>query len=260
LRTGRKPDELRTVRITPNVVKHADGSVLMQIGDTHVICTAVIVDGVPQWLRKSQRGWLTAEYSMLPAATSERGMREAVRGKQSGRTHEIQRLIGRSLRAVTDMGVIGERTIYIDCDVVQADGGTRTASISGGYAALHLAMAKLSERERMKELPLFDSVAAVSVGVVDGEVPVRRVLRRQENELGVADADAIAAAQRMIGLDARAVEIRAVRAAEVLQRPFAVFRDDLGVAPREVAVLDRNRALGGTPDRHRRADERLAER
>ena len=170
MRTGRKADELRTVRITPNVVKHADGSVLMQIGDTHVICTAVIVDGVPQWLRKSQRGWLTAEYSMLPAATSERGMREAVRGKQSGRTHEIQRLIGRSLRAVTDMGVIGERTIYIDCDVVQADGGTRTASISGGYAALHLAMAKLRERERMTELPLFDSVAAVSVGVVDGEV------------------------------------------------------------------------------------------
>jgi ribonuclease PH len=170
LRTGRKADELRTVRITPNVVKHADGSVLMQIGDTHVICTAVVVDSVPQWLRKSQRGWLTAEYSMLPAATSERGMREAVRGKQSGRTHEIQRLIGRSLRAVTDMGVIGERTIYIDCDVVQADGGTRTASISGGYAALHLAMTKLRERERLTELPLFDSVAAVSVGVVDGEV------------------------------------------------------------------------------------------
>ena len=169
MRTGRKADELRTVRITPNVVKHADGSVLMQIGDTHVICTAVVVDGVPQWLRKSQRGWLTAEYSMLPAATSERSMREAVRGKQSGRTHEIQRLIGRSLRAVTDMGVIGERTIYIDCDVVQADGGTRTASISGGYAALHLAMAKLRERERLTELPLFDSVAAVSVGVVDGE-------------------------------------------------------------------------------------------
>jgi ribonuclease PH len=170
LRTGRKADEMRTVRITPNVVKHADGSVLMQIGDTHVICTAVVVDGVPQWLRKSQRGWLTAEYSMLPAATSERSMREAVRGKQSGRTHEIQRLIGRSLRAVTDMGVIGERTIYIDCDVVQADGGTRTASISGGYAALHLALAKLTERERMKDLPLFDSVAAVSVGVVDNEV------------------------------------------------------------------------------------------
>jgi ribonuclease PH len=170
LRTGRKADEMRTVRITPNVVKHADGSVLMQIGDTHVICTAVVVDGVPQWLRKSQRGWLTAEYSMLPAATSERSMREAVRGKQSGRTHEIQRLIGRSLRAVTDMGVLGERTIYIDCDVVQADGGTRTASISGGYAALHLALAKLTERERMKDLPLFDSVAAVSVGVVDNEV------------------------------------------------------------------------------------------
>jgi ribonuclease PH len=169
VRTGRKADELRPVRITPNVVKHADGSVLMQVGDTHVICTAVVVDGVPFWLRHSRRGWLTAEYSMLPAATSERGVREAVRGKQSGRTHEIQRLIGRSLRAVTDTGVIGERTVYIDCDVVQADGGTRTASISGGYVALHLAMAKLRERERLTELPLFDSVAAVSVGVVGGE-------------------------------------------------------------------------------------------
>lgn len=170
MRTGRKADELRPVRITPNIAKHADGSVLMQVGDTHVICTAVVVDGVPAWLRNSRRGWLTAEYSMLPAATTERGMREAVRGKQSGRTHEIQRLIGRSLRAVTDMGVIGERTIYIDCDVVQADGGTRTASISGGYAALHLALARLRERENLKELPLFDSVAAVSVGVVDDEV------------------------------------------------------------------------------------------
>ncbi len=170
MRTGRKADELRPVRITPNVVKHADGSVLMQVGDTHVICTAVVTDGVPPWLRNSRRGWLTAEYSMLPAATGERSVREAVRGKQSGRTHEIQRLIGRSLRAVTDMGVIGERTIYIDCDVVQADGGTRTASISGGYAALHLAMTKLREREHLTELPLFDSVAAVSVGVVDDEL------------------------------------------------------------------------------------------
>jgi ribonuclease PH len=170
MRTGRNADELRPVRITPNIAKHADGSVLMQVGDTHVICTAVVVDGVPAWLRNSKRGWLTAEYSMLPAATTTRGMREAVRGKQSGRTHEIQRLIGRSLRAVTDMGVIGERTVYVDCDVVQADGGTRTASISGGYAALHLAMSKLRDREHLKELPLFDSVAAVSVGVVDDEV------------------------------------------------------------------------------------------
>jgi len=216
LRTGRKADEMRAVRITPDVVKHADGSVLMQIGDTHVICTAVVVDGVPQWLRKSQRGWLTAEYSMLPAATSERSMREAVRGKQSGRTHEIQRLIGRSLRAVTDMGVIGERTIYIDCDVVQADGGTRTASISGGYAALHLALTKLAERERMKELPLFDSVAAVSVGVVDNEALLD--LDYEEDSAAAVDMNVV-----MTGTG-RLIEVQATAEGE----PFArATLDDL---------------------------------
>jgi ribonuclease PH len=156
--------------MTPGIVKSADGSVLIELGETKVICTAKLVDGVPQWLRNSRRGWLTAEYSMLPAATQQRGQREAVRGKQSGRTHEIQRMIGRSLRAVTDMGVIGERTVYIDCDVIQADGGTRTASISGAYVALSIAMGRLREREKMAELPLFDSVAAVSVGVVDGRL------------------------------------------------------------------------------------------
>ena len=170
MRTERKADELRPLKMTPGIVKSADGSVLIELGETKVICTAKLVDGVPQWLRNSRRGWLTAEYSMLPAATQQRGQREAVRGKQSGRTHEIQRMIGRSLRAVTDMGVIGERTVYIDCDVIQADGGTRTASISGAYVALSIAMGRLREREKMAELPLFDSVAAVSVGVVDGRL------------------------------------------------------------------------------------------
>lgn len=170
MRTERKADELRPLKMTPGIVKSADGSVLIELGETKVICTAKLVDGVPQWLRNSRRGWLTAEYSMLPAATQQRGQREAVRGKQSGRTHEIQRMIGRSLRAVTDMGVIGERTIYIDCDVIQADGGTRTASISGAYVALSIAMGRLREREKMAELPLFDSVAAVSVGVVEGKL------------------------------------------------------------------------------------------
>jgi len=170
VRTERKADELRPLKMTPGIVKSADGSVLIELGETKVICTAKLVDGVPQWLRNSRRGWLTAEYSMLPAATQQRGQREAVRGKQSGRTHEIQRMIGRSLRAVTDMGVIGERTVYIDCDVIQADGGTRTASISGAYVALSIAMGRLREREKMAELPLFDSVAAVSVGVVDGRL------------------------------------------------------------------------------------------
>jgi len=170
VRTKRAAGELRPLKITPDIIKTADGSVLIELGETKVICTAKIVDGVPQWLRGSRRGWLTAEYSMLPAATLDRGVREAVRGKQTGRTHEIQRMIGRSLRAVTDMGVIGERTIYIDCDVIQADGGTRTASVSGAYVALYKAMASLRERENMAELPLFESVAAVSVGVVNDEL------------------------------------------------------------------------------------------
>ena len=143
-RTGRDHGELRPLTMTTGFVKNADGSVFVRLGDTHVICTAKIVDGVPGWRRGSGFGWLTAEYSMLPTATSERTPREASRGRQSGRTHEIQRLIGRSLRAVVDFGVLGERTVYIDCDVVQADGGTRTASISGAYVALVLAIRKLA--------------------------------------------------------------------------------------------------------------------
>jgi ribonuclease PH len=169
-RTGRDHDELRPLTMTTGFVKNADGSVFAQLGDTHVICTAKIVDGVPGWRRGSGFGWLTAEYSMLPTATSERTPREASRGRQTGRTHEIQRLIGRSLRAVVDFGVLGERTVYIDCDVVQADGGTRTASISGAYVALVLAIRRLAASEQWKELPLFEDVAAVSLGVVGDEV------------------------------------------------------------------------------------------
>ncbi|MBM3147085.1 MAG: ribonuclease PH [Actinobacteria bacterium] len=169
MRKERAADELRPLTITCDVAKNADGSALIKLGDTHVLCTAKVVPGVPAWLRGSRRGWLTAEYSMLPAATASRSPREAVSGRQSGRTQEIQRLIGRSLRAVTDMGMVPDRTIYIDCDVLQADGGTRVAAISGGYVALHLALAKIRDAERLKELPLFDSLAAVAVGVVDGE-------------------------------------------------------------------------------------------
>ena len=169
MRSGRSAGELRPLSIECGVVRNADGSVLIKLGETHVICTAKLVNGVPGWLRGSGKGWLTAEYSMLPAATNTRGQREAVSGRQSGRTQEIQRLIGRSLRAVTDLAALGERTIYIDCDVVQADGGTRVASISGAYIALHLALTQLSGKERKRELPLFDSVAAVAVGIVDGE-------------------------------------------------------------------------------------------
>jgi ribonuclease PH len=185
VRTQRGAEEVRPIAIERDVVKPADGSALIKIGETHVVCTAKITDGVPAWLRGAGRGWLTAEYSMLPASTLTRTPREAVRGKQSGRTMEIQRLIGRSLRAVTDLGMLKDRTVYIDCDVLQADGGTRTASISGAYVALYLALAKLKEAEGLHELPLFDSVAAVSVGVVDG----RSLLDLDYDEDVAADVD-----------------------------------------------------------------------
>ena len=169
MRTGRRADELRPVRITPAIAKFAAGSARIELGDTQVHCTASLSDGVPGWLRGAGRGWLTAEYSMLPGATPTRTAREAARGRQGGRTMEIQRLIGRSLRAVIDPGVIGERTIAVDCDVLQADGGTRTASISGAYVAVYQVALKLKDLLGLNELPLFDSISAVSVGIVDGQ-------------------------------------------------------------------------------------------
>jgi ribonuclease PH len=170
VRTGRRADETRPVRIEPAVAKFAAGSARIELGDTHVLCTASLADGVPGWLRGSGRGWLTAEYSMLPGATPTRTARESVRGRQSGRTMEIQRLIGRSLRGVVDLGIIGERTITLDCDVLQADGGTRTAAVTGAYVAVYQVALKLKELIGLSELPLFDSLCAVSVGVVDGRV------------------------------------------------------------------------------------------
>ncbi len=166
---GRPADSIRPLKFTPAIIEWADGSVLIEAGKTKVICAATIQDGVPPWLRGQGSGWVTAEYSMLPAATPGRKIREAVRGKQEGRTVEIQRLVGRSLRAVVDMRSLGDRTIWIDCDVLQADGGTRCASVSGAYVALHLALAGLVDKDYIKELPLKDSVAAVSVGVWEGE-------------------------------------------------------------------------------------------
>ena len=170
VRTGRRADETRPVRIEPAVAKFAAGSARIELGDTHVLCTASLADGVPGWLRGSGRGWLTAEYSMLPGATPTRTARESVRGRQSGRTMEIQRLIGRSLRGVVDLGIIGERTITLDCDVLQADGGTRTASVTGAYVAVYQVALKLKELIGLNEVPLFDSLCAVSVGLVDGQV------------------------------------------------------------------------------------------
>ena len=168
MRTGRKADELRPLSIEPAVAKFAAGSARIALGDTIVLCTASLSDGVPRWLRSSGRGWLTAEYSMLPGATPTRTAREAVRGRQSGRTMEIQRLIGRSLRSVVDLGIVGERTIAVDCDVLQADGGTRTASITGAYVAVYQVALKIKDLLGLGEVPLFDSLSAISVGVVDG--------------------------------------------------------------------------------------------
>ncbi len=167
---GRQWDELRTVRITRHYIKHAEGSVLIEVGDTRVICNATVQGGVPPFLKDTGTGWVTAEYSMLPRSTHTRAARESVRGKLGGRTQEIQRLIGRSLRSVTDLNAFGERTILLDCDVIQADGGTRTASITGAYVALTDAFGWLKARGEIGAIPITDSVAAVSVGVVGEEM------------------------------------------------------------------------------------------
>ena len=167
--SGRASTELRSVRITRNYTKHAEGSVLVEFGDTKVICTASVESGVPRFLKGQGQGWLTAEYGMLPRATGQRNQREASKGKQGGRTLEIQRLIGRSLRAALDMSKLGENTIYIDCDVIQADGGTRTASITGAMVAVADALKVLKKRGGLKGEPLKQMVAAVSVGIYQGE-------------------------------------------------------------------------------------------
>ena len=166
---NRLPEQLRPSRITPHFLVHAEGSVLVEAGRTKVICTASVEDRVPPFRRNSGKGWVTAEYGMLPRATSTRTQREASAGRVGGRTQEIQRLIGRSLRAVTRMEELGERTITLDCDVIQADGGTRTASITGAFVALVLALQQLRERDLLRTMPVSDFVAATSVGIVDGE-------------------------------------------------------------------------------------------
>lgn len=165
---GRALDELRPVTIRTNFIRPAEGSALIEIGETKVICTATVEEKVPSFLQRTGKGWITAEYAMLPRATQERTQREASRGRQGGRTMEIQRLIGRSLRAAIDFELLGERTVWIDCDVIQADGGTRTASITGGYVALTLALAKLYINRQLASWPMQDSVAAVSVGLIEG--------------------------------------------------------------------------------------------
>ena len=182
---GRAPNQMRTVSIKKNFIKHAEGSVLIQVGDTKVICNASVEEKVPPFLRDKKQGWVTAEYSMLPRSTHTRMSRESSRGKVSGRTQEIQRLIGRSLRAVVDMQQLGERTIWIDCDVIQADGGTRTASITGAFVAMCLAMKQLKKDKKIETIPIKDFVAATSVGVLEG----KKILDLEYSEDSVAEVD-----------------------------------------------------------------------
>ena len=184
--SGRAHDQLRTISLEPHFSKHAEGSCLVRFGDTHVLCTASVDEGVPRFLKNTGLGWVTAEYGMLPRSTHSRTDREAAKGKQSGRTQEIQRLIGRALRAVTDRAAMGEKQIKIDCDVIQADGGTRTAAITGSFVALHLAFQHLMQIGALKTMPLTDHVAAVSCGIYQGT----SVLDLDYAEDSTAQADA----------------------------------------------------------------------
>jgi ribonuclease PH len=184
--SGRAPDQMRKVSLETGFSKYAEGSCLAKFGDTHVLCTATVEERVPPFLRNTGKGWVTAEYGMLPRSTHTRTDREAARGRQSGRTQEIQRLIGRSLRAVTDLAALGERQIRIDCDVIQADGGTRTAGITGSYVALHRALSGLVSQGQLSALPLTDSVAAISCGVCGGSA----VLDLDYAEDSAAETDA----------------------------------------------------------------------
>ena len=226
--SGRQPDQLRDVRLTRRYTKHAEGSVLVEFGDTKVICTASVVEGVPPFLRGKGQGWLTAEYGMLPRSTGSRMNREAARGKQGGRTVEIQRLIGRSLRAAIDLDALGENTIQVDCDVIQADGGTRTASITGAWVALADAVAFLQEKGLVKDSPLRRAIASVSVGIYQG-VPV---LDLDYPEDSSADTDM----NVVMGDDGGIIEIQGTAEAE----PFteAEFAAMMALAKKGIGELN----------------------
>jgi len=200
---NRAPDQLRAVQIHPDYVSTAEGSVLIGVGNTRVICTASVEETVPSFLRNSGKGWVTAEYGMLPRATLTRTTRESARGKIGGRTHEIQRLIGRSLRAVVDLEKLGERSVLLDCDVIQADGGTRTASITGAFVALAMALQKLVQAGTLPSTPLRDSVAAVSVGIVDGQ-PLLDLCYEEDSRADVDMNVVMTAAGKFIELQATA--------------------------------------------------------
>jgi ribonuclease PH len=234
--SGRAPNEMRAVTLEPGFAKYAEGSCLARFGDTHVLCTATVEEKVPPFLRNTGRGWVTAEYGMLPRSTHTRTDREAARGKQSGRTQEIQRLIGRSLRAVTDLAALGERQVRIDCDVLQADGGTRTAAITGSYVALHQALQRLVDAKLVAGLPLIDAVAAISCGIHESGA----VLDLDYAEDSTAETDANFVLTGKGGI----VEIQAT--AEHMPFAEAQFAELLTLARRGVAQLIalQRRALG----------------
>ncbi|MGE5148192.1 MAG: ribonuclease PH [Candidatus Eiseniibacteriota bacterium] len=234
--SGRAPGALRPVSLEPGFAKHAEGSCLARFGDTHVLCTATVEERVPPFLRNTGRGWVTAEYGMLPRSTHSRTEREAARGKQSGRTQEIQRLIGRSLRAVPDLKGFGERQIRIDCDVIQADGGTRTAAITGAYVALYKAFERMVDADLISEVPMTSAVAAVSCGLYEGEVVLD--LDYAEDSTAEADANFVLTEEGMI------IEIQGTAEA----RPFTPeqFLAMMELARQGVVVLaaQQRKALG----------------
>ncbi len=234
----RAPDQLRPVEILPGFVRTATGSALISCGETRVICTASVQESVPKWMQGRGRGWVTAEYGMLPASTGDRKQRDITKGRADGRTVEIQRLIGRSLRGVVDFEGLGERTVYVDCDVLQADGGTRCASITGGYVALELALRRLVDEGKLAKVPLTQSVAAVSCGVVDG-VPLLD-LDYPEDSTAEVDANVV-----MTG-DGGLVEVQATAERTPLSR--AHLDDLLALAARGIAELRaaQDRAIAGS--------------
>jgi ribonuclease PH len=233
---GRSADQLREIRITRGWLAHAEGSVLIEFGATRVLCAASVTEDVPRWRRGSGRGWVTAEYAMLPRATNTRGERESVRGRLGGRTHEISRLVGRSLRACVDTKALGENTVIIDCDVLQADGGTRTAAITGGYLALADAVAWLQGRSRCTGDPLVTSVAAVSVGIVDGEP--RLDLCYEEDSTAETDMNVVCTG------DGGFVEIQGTAEREPFGRELLDRLLDLGVAGCAELTRRQQEALG----------------
>jgi ribonuclease PH len=234
---GRNPKQLRPVTLTRNWLKHAEGSVLVEFGDTRVLCAATVEDGVPRWRRGSGLGWVTAEYSMLPRSTDTRSGRESIKGKVGGRTHEISRLIGRSLRAAVDFKAMAEHTITIDCDVLQADGGTRTAAITGGYVALADAMNHLRKQRKLKANPLVASVAAVSVGVVQAQP--RLDLNYIEDSVAQTDMNVV-----LTG-DGKIIEVQGTAEGEPFERSVMDELLDLATAGCAELTILQKEALKG---------------